>query len=437
MDKLVYLINCPPGWTKTAPLGLEYIKQYLAKHGIKTKIIDFNILTHNLLALTKNSWLSLNRHMEENIFSLIQKKYPDTIKNLVNEIDNASLVGISVFKRNRSFSFSLGGIIKDKYPETPVVFGGPETLFMKLRRENFLSRFNWVIGEGEKGLKQMIACNKRGLIEHEELDDLDQIPFLEFDGTDLNSYSQFIPLLSSRGCIKKCRFCTEHLLYKKFRQHSPQYIADQIEYLGKKYNRRDFSFQDSLINARLDWLHRFCSLIIKRNLKISWDAQVIIRNDFPLEMAKLLKKSGCFNLFVGLESASDNVLENMDKKITSQEAITFFTNLKTAGLHFEVSLIFGYPGESDNDFNTTVRFIIENKNIIPKIAQVNPFVDYFAKEENVAAEAIKRVDKFIAIINKEKIPFTKSFINNLTYSFKKPGLMPEISLNTFKSARQP
>jgi tRNA A37 methylthiotransferase MiaB len=92
--------------------------------------------------------------------------------------------------------------------------------------------------------------------------------------------------------------------------------------------------------------------------------------------------------------------------------------LKKAGLHFEISLIFGHPCESNKNFQETLAFIRQNKANIPKIAQANPFVDYletFAGERFPSQAAKERISLFLHIIEEEKIPYTKSFINNLSY----------------------
>ncbi len=415
MKETVYLIQCPPQWTKTPPLGLEYIKSYLKFRNIEVKIIDLNIITYKLLKATRKNWLTLNEDFERNLFSIVKERVPNLLRNLIKEIKKASLIGISLFKQNKYFSFDLARVLKRLYPQIPLVFGGPHTLFIRLYKEKFSDGFKWIIGEGEESLYNIIKGETRNIIEYQEIDDIDRIPFLEFDDFNISTYGNSLPLISSRGCIKKCQFCTERLLFKKFRQHSPRYIVDQIKYLLLKHNTAYFIFQDSLINANLRWLEEFCTLVIKDKLNIKWEAQAIVRADFPPKLAQLMKKSGCFNLFVGLESASDKVLKNMNKGFTQTEAIKFFRTLRKEELHFEISIITGYPQETNKDFMETINFIVKNKQIIPKVAQVNPYLDYFTKGYTPYPIALQRVNKLVETIRKEKIPYTKSFINNLFY----------------------
>ena len=88
-------------------------------------------------------------------------------------------------------------------------------------------------------------------------------------------------------------------------------------------------------------------------------------------------------------------------------------------MHFEISLIFGYPGEDTADFRKTMAFIAKNKKIIPKIAQANPFINYLDSQAynwSKKIETQERMNKFLDMIKTEKIKYTKSFIGNLLYS---------------------
>jgi radical SAM superfamily enzyme YgiQ (UPF0313 family) len=417
MKQLVYIIQTPPFWLKTPPLSLIYLKTHLERQGIAVKISDLNLALFKLTGSSFARWLTLNKDFEENLFSEITSQYPEFLAKFYKDIKEARYIGFSLLGRNAHFSFSLAKQIKMHFPDKKIIFGGPHTLI--LDRQNRLDKGHyWVIGEGEIPFSEIVRGEKKKIYRFCELENLDTIPLYDYTPLSFQDYSQTLPILSSRGCPHFCNFCSERLLYKKLRYHSPEYMVDQIKHLKVKYKTNSFVFLDSLINYSQKWLQRFCTLIIANKLNIKWEAQIRIKNNFPLELAKLLKISGCYNLFVGLESGSNEVLKLMNKDFLTYDAQDFFQTLKRANLHFEISLILGYPGESEKAFKETLSFIVRNKKIIPKIAQVNPFTDYLDSSNGktiLPDETKNRVDIFLEAIEKEKIRYTKSFINNLIY----------------------
>ncbi|MFA5007863.1 MAG: radical SAM protein [Candidatus Omnitrophota bacterium] len=415
MEKSIYIFQCPPSWLKTAPLSLVYLENYLKSKGITVKVRDLNAELFGKLKFSAKEWLTLDDNFEKNLFGQVERL--SFLDAFFDEIKDYKYIGFSILKRNSNFSFRLAQRISEKFSSKKIIFGGPHTLFLNWRGK-LDNKSYWVIGEGEKPALNVLTGSDSKIQLFNELGDIDELPFLDFDCLEMRNYSSAIPLLSSRGCKFACNFCSENKLYKKFRQHSPSYVSDLIKYLIEKYKANTFVFCDSLINYSNKWLEEFCLTLIKNNLNIKWEAQMRIDDNFNASLGALMKKSGCYNLFVGLESASLATLKNMNKGFTPEIALGFFKKLSQAGLQFEVSLIFGYPNETEADFRQTLGFIVRNKKIIPKIAQANPFVDYigdFPGKTFPSEEAGERIKLFLQTIETEKIKYTKSFINNLIY----------------------
>jgi len=202
-----------------------------------------------------------------------------------------------------------------------------------------------------------------------------------------------------------------------------------VERSRARSDRDEHPFQDSLLNYDLSWLEEFCSRLIAKNCTIQWEAQMRIRKDFSPALAQLVKRSGCFGIFVGLESGSDKVLQAMHKGFTAEDALRFFNVLDAANLYFEVSMILGYPDETEDDYDRTVEFILKNRKHIPKVAQVNPFVLYVPSRiaERYAPHAYhengignKRVKAFCRVLKRHKIRHTEAFVSNLVYDTDEP-----------------
>lgn len=416
-DKIVYIIQSPPFWVKTPPLGLAYLKSYFRNTKTDVKVLDLNLALFQLFSFSKTQWLNLNEEFEQNLFFYTEKIFPYLLDNVYKLLTNADIVGFSIFKRNITFSFALAKKIKEKFPEKQIVFGGPQTLYLSKTAE-LNPDYTWIIGEGEKPLGDLINNRLKHVYFFEEIDYLDNLPFLDFHPLNIKAYSSYLPIFSSRGCPFQCGFCAEKLLYKKFRCHCPQYIIDQIKYLINRYEINNFIFCDSMFNHDNNWLEKFCLLVIQNKLNIKWEAQIRITSRFPADLPALMKKSGCYNLFIGLESGSDKMLELMNKGFNSCTALNFLNGFKSNGLHFEISLILGYPGETEEDFRDTIDFIVQNKGIITKIAQINPFIDYLGNFPDLLfpqRETEQRIKTLVSVLKSEKIKYTRSFINNLVY----------------------
>ncbi|MFA5270730.1 MAG: radical SAM protein [Candidatus Omnitrophota bacterium] len=417
MKKSVYIIQCPPSWTKTAPLSLVYLENYLKSKSIKVKTRDLNNELFKTYAANSKTWLALDDNFEKNLFPQTKITLLPFLDSFYKDIVDYEYIGFSLLKRNTDFSFSLANEIRKKFPSKKIIFGGPQVLFMKWKKCLNDTDF-WVIGEGEMPLLKILSGEQNKTYHHEEITNLDDLDFLDFSCLDMLNYSNSIPILSSRGCKFNCNFCAEKELFKGLRHHSAGYMIELINKLKKEHNTNSFIFSDSLINYDNAWLNDFCSSLIKKNMNIKWEAQIRVDKNFDTNLSRIMQKSGCYNLFIGLESASDKTLKNMNKGFSAQAAADFLSTLKSADLQFEISLIFGYPGETEADFRETLDFIIKNKRIIPKIAQANPFVDYldnFPQSIFPSKIAKERIAAFLKVIENEKIKYTKSFINNLVY----------------------
>jgi radical SAM superfamily enzyme YgiQ (UPF0313 family) len=361
--KSILLVLCPPVWHKLPPLGLAYISEYLKYLGYAVSVLDLNIEDVSLLE--------------------IAGKY--------------DCIGFSVFNTNQKNVLELSKQIKEKNPKIKILLGGPQC-------------FSWQFEKPPDGIKY--ADN---MILGDALPDLDERPFPSFAGFKLDKYERkrALPILFSRGCVRKCRFCSERLLSDKYSVRDPEKVIEEIRYNKKVNNTKWFTFHDSLINGDLKKLEQLCGHL--KNEDIKWDAQAIIRKDMTEELLKQMKDSGCFNLFIGLESGSEKVLKLMDKGFTLPEAEMFFKRCRSVDLHFEVSLIVGFPGEGDVEFNETLSFIKRNREYIPKIAQINPFMKYSGTDVSDAPVdmGMGRVKRFIETVENLGIKYTPEFVNNL------------------------
>jgi len=413
------------------PIGLGFLQSFLLDKGIPADILDLNNHFYNLsTSQLKTRWrISSNRKLEETILSIIKEEHPRQFNRALEQMLQYDTIGFSCFESNFHVATDIARLIRENKKNVKIIFGGPEIgrLFFKnkgnLKAEIFALADFLVVGEGERAIYNYLSggCAKKACV-FEQLPDLSSAVFPIYKGLNLNDYPKRgnLPLQFSRGCIRRCRFCSERLLYKGFRRRDTNSVIEEIRFHRGNNSAENFIFFDSMLNADLESLEELCQAIIENFGAVNWEAQIGIRSDMSVRLMKKMKESGCYNLFVGLESGSDSVLKDMNKGYSSKEAEDFFRKMKDIGMNFGISLIVGYPGESEKDFSETLDFITKNKQIIPKIEQVNPFTYYEGTPADSAADyrinpiSAVRMHRLTEAIRHDGLRFTRAFLGNLT-----------------------
>ena len=144
---------------------------------------------------------------------------------------------------------------------------------------------------------------------------------------------------------------------KYVRFHSPEYIADEIEFLIDKYEINAVNILDDMFAVSKQRAVSICEMFIRRGLHKIIKYNVNLRADSVDEgLLRILKRSGCINVVYGCESGSDHALKLMRKNTTvakNREAIEL---TKRAGITCDVNILIGIPGESEEDITNTILF---------------------------------------------------------------------------------
>lgn len=423
MKKDILFILAPPYWEKLPHPGIAYLIEYLNFFNINADFFDLNIKIFNRLTPDyKKDWTLNKNYIKKSFFNFCFEKFKDLFELLVNKIENEGIefIGFSVLKSNKEFSESLALYLRNRIKNLKIIFGGPETFSMYIQNSlNFEVADYFVIGEGEIPVYKILTEEKsEKIFKFCNLSEINFFPLYKKFHLNLYKKQNSLPIVASRGCINKCKFCSERLLFNTYRFRKPENVFEEIYYFNKFKNINYFVFYDSIFNGNLKNLDYLTELIIKNNLKINWEAQIYVRNDMSLELLKKMKQSGCVNLFIGIESFSDKILKLMNKGFTVNEALSFLEKLNEAGLNFEISLIVNYPGETEEDFDETIKVIEKNKNLIKKIAQISRFRNYPGINVNLPEnynEKISdaRIKKILEVLKRNGIKYTKSYIDNL------------------------
>lgn len=217
---------------------------------------------------------------------------------------------------------------------------------------------------------------------------LDELPFLDFSDTPFEEYNppehlkNHLSLLTSIGCVQKCRFCGPIGYWRGYRTMSAKRIYDEICYHLNNNRQINFiEFLDLELNGNMKVLEDFCDLMIanppRKNLL--WHSNMIIRKEMTLDIAKKLRASGCCHVTFGIESGSQKVLDLMNKRFLITDANNVLKNMHEVGINVTCNFMFGFPGETEEDFQQTLQFIEKNKKYI---TNAYPSRTYFTIEQN-------------------------------------------------------
>ncbi len=197
-----------------------------------------------------------------------------------------------------------------------------------------------------------------------ELLDLDELPFPARHLVDVSKYKhiigegrQFFSIQATRGCPAACTFCD--IRQTKFRCRSPESVVDEIEQLVNM-GVDDLFFVDDTITINKKNLIDTCNLIIERGIKINYkiSARVDTINE---EVLQALKKSGCYRIHFGIESASPRHLKYLQKGQTPEKVERACKMTRKAGIGFFAYMMIGIPHETRDEMLDTVDFAKKSK----------------------------------------------------------------------------
>ena len=163
----------------------------------------------------------------------------------------------------------------------------------------------------------------------------------------------------ARGCPFHCFFClATPVSGTKVRKRSPENIVAELKECVEKYNIRNFLFWSDIFNLDREWTLELCQKIIESGLKITWSSNT--RADtMDDEMAKMMYKSGCRLVSIGVESGSQKMLDNIGKKITLDDIRNTVKILKKNKIKIYNYYVIGLPWETEKTVEETIKFAIE------------------------------------------------------------------------------
>jgi radical SAM superfamily enzyme YgiQ (UPF0313 family) len=334
------------------PLGLGYLAAVLEKNQYEVGVIDCQAL--------KLSY--------EEFRSEIGKRQP-------------SVVGITSATLTYKSALRIAQIAKEVWPNCITILGGSHVTFWDDKALQECPALDVVVRkEGENTILELMkrieadesysnvlgtTCRKDGEIvqnpDRAYIENLDDLPFPAHHLWPIESLRKYgtivFPLVTSRGCVYWCDFCTAVRMFgRRYRMRSPKNVVDELEFLHKNFSADQFTFYDDAFTVDKARAEEICTEIKNRKLKIKWDCETRV-DMVTKELLLRMKEAGCIAVWFGVESGSQRVINAMRKGFSIAQTINAFKWAKEVGLMTVASAIIGFPGETKETAWETINLV--------------------------------------------------------------------------------
>lgn len=344
---------------ETMPIGLASLAAVTRKEGYRTFIVDSEVL------------------------GLTPQMACDAILQHGPEVVGFTAVTVSVHN-----AAAVASLIKQRDPKVTTLIGGHHfTAVPKETMDLFPSFDIGVVGEGEVTIVELLDALKgnrelrsvKGLCLRdgkdyiltglrERIPDLDVLPLPAWDL--LPKIDEFycppvhtvkrLPatnLVTSRGCPSQCIFCDRTVYGNRGTAYSAGRVLAMMRDLHDNYGIREIQFRDDNFTVFRKRLIELCGLLKEAKLDIVWSCAGRVDMVTP-EILNMMKEAGCWQIWYGVESGSQKVLDTI-KKGTNIEGIRRAVEwTRDAGINPCGFFIIGHPGETHETAQETIRFAL-------------------------------------------------------------------------------
>jgi anaerobic magnesium-protoporphyrin IX monomethyl ester cyclase len=345
------------GYQDQGNLGMGYLSAVLQQLGHSVQMIDVRDGSEKIAArLAPRQPLVVG-------FSLIFQVFLPQFRKLASHLRAAGIT--SHFTIGGHFPSLCPDEVLKHFPELDSVvrFEGEHTLVDLVER--LLNNSDWRETPGLAFLKngQMTESEPRSLVE-----DLDSLPYpyRPFEPEQVGGFPT-LPLLASRGCARRCSFCSIHMFYrtapgKVVRVRKPAKVVEEMLYLLQHHGIRVILFQDDDFPiwgpAGRRWADELVARMHDAGLvdRVIW--KISCRAEYvEYELFRKLREAGLFLVYMGLESGTEQGLRVLNKQMSVEQNLAAVRVLKELDLNVSYGFMLFDPSSTFDSVRENLIFL--------------------------------------------------------------------------------
>ena len=306
-------------------------------------------------------------------------QFSEFLSHLIAEHE-ADVYGFSSICSTYPLTIRVAEAVKKLRPQATILFGGPQASVVDVSTLEAFPFVDFVLrGESEVTLPLLVselASERRfdrvaGLTYRDGLTvrrngnatvilNLDALPTPAYHLCGGLHGSRVAAIEIGRGCPFSCTFCSTNDFFRRnFRLRSPARVLEDMRHIAAKYSITDFEMVHDMFTVDKRRVTEFCKALTDSGEGFTWSCSA--RTDCVDEsLLELMSLSGCRSIFFGIEAGSSRMQKIIDKHLDIERAEEIIDIAEKLGLYTTVSLITGFPEETWEDVEETVRVFMHS-----------------------------------------------------------------------------